>query len=298
MLTASAPTKSHRHFFSIVLLGFIWGSAFAIARYAITQGVPPLGYAFWQTLGPAVILLCFTLFFRKKNKAPIVMTKNIWAYFLFTGLIGILIPNTNRYLITAHVPSGTLAVMINSTPLFIYPLALLTREDNFKLKKLLGFIAGIAGLFIIVFSGTSSHPYQIHRWDLIALISPFCYALCAVYIAKKRPENLASATLVMGMLFFAALFLTPIMILTHQLYVPTWSILSLAILAEIILSTIGYVLLFEILKKVGAISYSLSDSVVAITGLFWGWLFFQEPLGLLIILAVILIVLGIRLASS
>jgi drug/metabolite transporter (DMT)-like permease len=40
----------------LLLLGVIWGSGYVIARYATLHNVPPLGYSFWQSLGPAVLV--------------------------------------------------------------------------------------------------------------------------------------------------------------------------------------------------------------------------------------------------
>ena len=35
----------------LISLGLVWGSGYAIARFAVTNGVTPLGYTFWQCLG-------------------------------------------------------------------------------------------------------------------------------------------------------------------------------------------------------------------------------------------------------
>jgi len=48
----------------LILLGVLWGSGYSLARYATTHGVAPLGYAFWQSLGPALLLSLYILFKR------------------------------------------------------------------------------------------------------------------------------------------------------------------------------------------------------------------------------------------
>ena len=45
----------------LIFLGALWGSGYALARYAISAGVPFLGYAFWQTVGPACLLLSYDI---------------------------------------------------------------------------------------------------------------------------------------------------------------------------------------------------------------------------------------------
>ena len=51
---------------------------------------------------------------------------------------------------------------------------------------------------------------------------------------------------------------------------------DLFIVIEIILSSIGYVLFFELLRVAGAVFYSLVGCIVALAGLFWGYIIFGE----------------------
>ena len=69
------------------------------------------------------------------------------------------------------------------------------------------------------------------------------------------------------------------------------------ILLEIALSSLGYVLFFQLLKIAGAVFYSLVGGMVAITGLFWGWLLFNERLSALSSSAVVSIIIGIWLVA-
>jgi hypothetical protein len=54
-----APRPSGRAWLPLVLLlvlGTLWCGTFTLSKIAIGGGVPPLGYAFWQALGPALLL--------------------------------------------------------------------------------------------------------------------------------------------------------------------------------------------------------------------------------------------------
>ncbi len=109
----------------LLTLGFIWGAGYSLAKFAITNGAPPLGYSFWQSLGPA-LLLSVVYFFKQRKSLPILLH---WRYFLLCGLLGIALPNTNMYYAASHVPAGLLAVLVNTVPLIVYPLALLFRME-------------------------------------------------------------------------------------------------------------------------------------------------------------------------
>src|SRR5579863_9025259 len=94
----------------LLLLGMIWGTGYSIARFAMTHGVNPLGYSFWQSVGPA--LLIGLLAYRRKH--DITLSTAHYRYYFICGLTGIAIPNTNMYFAAPHLPAGLLAVIVNT----------------------------------------------------------------------------------------------------------------------------------------------------------------------------------------
>lgn len=271
----------------LVFLGLIWGSGYSIAKYATMNGVSPLGYAYWQSLGPAV-LMCLILFSRKESLPK---DKKHIRFYGICGLLGIAIPNTNMYLIAPHLPAGILAVIVNTVPIITYPLALLLQQENFSQKRFWGVFAGFVGIIIMI--GLPSNTLSL--WTLLALISPLSFSLCALYINRYRPQNLSSLTLSAGMLIASSLLLSPLIFLTKSFYplmlpfsLPDW-----IVVLEILLSTLGYVIFFLLLKKAGPVYYSLVGGIVSITGLFWGGIIFHEGLSIRNALAVGLIFLAL-----
>lgn len=255
----------------LVLLGFIWGSGYSLARYAMTHEVPPLGYSFWQALGPALLLTLSSLF-TKDN--PLWQRQN-WPYFLVCGLLGIAIPNTNMYFIASHLPAGLLAVLVNTVPLLVYPLALITRQERFDGWRMLALLMGVAGIIMIIAPGSSG---LISRWTLMALISPLGFALCSIYIGSHQPARLHAIQAASGMLLAASLLLIPLVIQQHAFYplTPPFTPVKQVIILEILLSSAGYFIFFKLIRLAGPVFYSLTGGVVALTGLFWGFVLFAE----------------------
>lgn len=274
----------------LLLLGITWSLGYSIARYCTTNGVHPLGYAFWQSLGPAILLtvLCFAL------KIPPSIKRQTIFFYLFAGLIGISLPNANMYLSAKHLPAGILAVVINTAPLFTYLLALAFKEETFHPRRFAGIILTFFGLLILaqphVLLEESSTP-----WLYSALLTPFAFSLCAVFISKYRPDNSHSLSLASGMLCASTLWLTPVVIVSGHFY----SMHSFApmqnrlMLLEIALSSFGYWILFVLLRKAGAVYYSLIGGVVAIAGLLWGYVFFGESQTIYSLFAISSIIVGI-----
>ncbi len=275
----------------LFLLGIVWGSGYSIAHYATTHGVSPIGYAFWQSLGPALVL---TLLCQSSPEAISLSKKQI-PFYLVCGLIGIAIPNTNMYFAAKHLPAGLLAVVVNTVPIMTYLMAFAIKEENFSWPRLFGVLSCVAGIMLLIFPGEISMNTHETPWILASLLTPFSFALCAVYSTKFRPVDGHSLTLSAGMLIVSTLLLVPIVFASKDFY-PLWPPFHLQdwlIIVEIILSSAGYVIFFRLLKIAGAVFYSLVGGVVSLTGLVWGWVFFQESLDNKQKLAILCILLGI-----
>lgn len=255
----------------LIVLGFIWGSGYTLAKFAMTNGVPPLGYAFWQSLGPALLL---TLFCFSKQSCPLFQPQ-YWIYFLVCGLVGIAIPNTNMYFIASHIPAGLLAVLVNTVPLLVYPMALIAGQERFDSWRILALLLGMTGIWLII---SPTNQDLVSGWTLLALISPLAFAFCSIYITAKQPSTLNVLQSASGMLLSASLLLTPLVIQQHAFYPLTLSFTPVerVVLLEIALSSIGYLLFFKLVNLAGPVFYSLTGGIVALTGLFWGFVIFHE----------------------
>lgn len=279
----------------LLLLGFIWGSGYSLAGLAMKNHVHPLGYSFWQSIGPAV----FTTFLCYFSNLPIPFSTTYLRYYFICGLLGIALPNTIMYFVVAkYLTAGITAVLMNTTPVMTYVLALLFQQERFIVKRFLGVLLAVCGLFGVFFI---THPNQDLSsqsqifWVLITLISPLCFSACAIYATSQRPENSHSLSVSAGMLICSSILLTPVVIATNSFYPfsTPFSTAEWVIIIEILLSSLGYILLFQLLKLSGAVYYSLVSGVVALTGLFWGWLIFNETLSLFLWIAISLILIGI-----
>ncbi len=287
----SSSFKTIRAITLLFLLGFIWGSGYSLAKLAMLNGVPPLGYSFWQALGPA-LLLTFSSLCSKKTA---VFHTHHWFYFLICGLIGIAIPNTNMYFIASHISAGLLAILVNTVPLIVYPLALLSRQERPDFWR---FIALILGVFGIIFLISSPVTGLYSKWTLLTLITPFSFALCSIYIGLRRVP-IHSIEAASGMLLMASLLLTPLVIQQHAFY-PLTLPLTLpkqVIILEMILSSIGYLLFFMLVRTAGPVFYSITGGVVALTGMFWGYVLFNEIPSPIQGTATVFIILAIALLS-
>lgn len=280
----------------LILLGTIWGTGYSIARFAMTNGVPPLGYSFWQSLGPAIIIGLITLI---RNKT-LTLSIDRARFYLICGLTGIVIPNTSMYYAASHLPASILAIIVNTVPIIAYPMALFAGLEKFNWQRMIGIMIAFSGLMLIILPKSSLPDPNMVPWVLSTLITPLSFAFCSIYISRYRPADSDTLTLTAGMLSFSSLLLIPLVILGHGFYsfhlpptTPDW-----IVFLEIILSSIGYLLFFQLLKVAGPVYYSLVDTIVVLTGVFWGYVIFGEILNLWTGAAVSLILIALILVTK
>lgn len=285
--------------FLLLSLGIFWGSGYSIARYCVTHGVSSLGYSFWQSLGPALFLCLADLFLRRKKSALLsFFHPTLWLYFLACGLIGIALPNTLMYYAAAHLPSSILAVLINTAPLMIYPLALISRQERFQVLRLVALALGCIGIILIITHIQKKWPEQHgFHWASLALITPLCFALSVCFINPFKPIALHPLTAASGMLLFSSFILLPFLLHFHAFYPLDLNLISFLILLEIVLSSLGYVIFFRLIYLAGPVYYSFVGGVIVITGIVLGKTLFHDPWSLLDTLGTVFILLAIYLIS-
>lgn len=278
----------------LLSLGFLWGTGYAIARYVMTHGIPAASYSFWESLGPAFLLFLLALYLRKPATTSAYSLSHL-RYYLIAGLTGIAIPNTCMYFAAAHLPAGLLAVIVNTVPVIAWPLAVIAGLERIHLPRLLGLTLAITGLAFIVLPKSELPAGDSWGWMLLALITPFSFALCTVHITKFRPQGTGPVPIAAGMMIAASMLLLPMVLLSGDFYVPSWplSVPDALIILETVLSSLGYILFFELLRVAGPVYYSLVDTTVSLTGLASGYFLFHEKIGFSAGCGIVLILLGV-----
>lgn len=291
----SKISESLRALGLLFFLGILWGSGYSIARFATTHDITPLGYAFWQSLGPAILTSLFCLF----NRYSLPLHKSNVYYYLICGLVGIAIPNSNMYISSAKLPASLLAILVNTVPLITYLFTLVLRQERFSLLRFLGIILGFLGILCLVIPKASLPSFAMIPWIFITLLTPICFASCAIYAAAQQKNRGNVVIQAAGMLTVSAILLLPIVLYTGNFYwpKPPFSATDWVILLEIVLSTIGYILFFQLLRLAGAVYYSLVGGIVMLAGIFWSWLIFGETLNIWTSVTTLLILAGIYLVT-
>jgi drug/metabolite transporter (DMT)-like permease len=280
----------------LLCLGLTWGTSFSIARFAMESGITPLGYLFWQTVGPACLLFLLIFFIQKRHFA---FTSNQLIFYIITGFFGILLPNYCMFESATHVPSGILGLIVNTSPIITYLLSLAFLLEKFQIRRFCGVLLALFGLYMLFAPKANFAANLGSFWILFAFLTPFFLALCTVFIVKFKPNHTNSLELACGMLIAASIIVIPVTFLKGQFHpLTTLNTPNLIILLEIGLSSLGFVLFFELLRVSGPVYYSLVSCLVALSGLGWGYLVFHETLVGTEIIAILSVVSSIYLVGN
>ncbi|MBY0379785.1 MAG: EamA family transporter, partial [Burkholderiales bacterium] len=114
-----------------------------------------------------------------------------------------------------------------------------------------------------------------------------------VFISRFKPQQENILNLSLWMLLISTMVISPVTFYTNEFYALGINYNTFLIILEIVLSTVGYVLMFLVIQRAGPVLFVLVNGVSAIAGLFYGRLLFDQQISLVAYFAIGLIVLAI-----
>lgn len=280
----------------LVVLSMLWGATFSISKVAIEAGVAPLGYALWQVIGAAVVLLL--AHFLKRERLHI-RPQHLFFWGV-TGLLGVAAPISSMYIAIGHIPAGMMAIVAASVPLFTYALTGALRLERFSWYRIIGLSLGFAGAALLLAARAGLPGGGITLWIGVAFLMPFFYAVGTTYTARSRPAGSPTLPLTVGMLVFAAAGLLPIVIVTGNFYVPTYQVgpAELAIAGQIVVASLGYILFFKLIQIAGPTYFSQVGYLVTVSGLLYAMLLLGERYSLWVWAGAAVLMTGVALVNK
>ncbi len=280
---------------SITLLfsvGIVYPLIFTMNKTAVEAGTPPVAFAFWQTLGAAIVLLAIAVF---RGTLPRLTWPHLRAYTLI-GLFGISAPLALLTWLAPKLPTGLLSMVVILSPPITYLLALGFGLERLRLLGVLGVLCGLGGVLLMVVSEGSLPPGMVW-WLLLALLAPASFALTNNLAALIPPPETPVISMAAGVVAAATVMLAPMMIGLGETYVvpgPSTTA-DLAILGAAGITCLMYVSFLIIVAAAGPVFFSQFNYIVVIAGLGWGVLFFQESHSAYVWAAAVLMLIGVAL---
>jgi len=280
-------------YFLLVLLAFIWASAFFNIKIA-TYSYGPLTIAFLRIFFGAipVILLCYF------KKIKIEAFSKDWYWFAAIGIINLVIPFFLIAYGVQKIQSNLAAILMASTPLSASLLAhFFTSNEKINLTKSVGVLVGFSGIVFLFSDNILINSENFTSAILIVCGSTFYVigGLLTLKISGKRNENVTASILIWG-----SIVLFPISLLIEH----PWnfsprldSTISLIYLG--IFSTgIAWLLRFYILKHNGLVFQAQVAYLIPIFGVILGFLILNEEITQKVIVSLIAVIIGIYIVKK
>jgi drug/metabolite transporter (DMT)-like permease len=279
----------------LLVLGTNWGLGFTLGKVGVSGGLHPLAYAFWQCFGGGLVLVAIA---RWRGQPPPLRAGPL-RYYLICGVTNIAMPNFVALTAVRHIPVGIIVLLVSLGPLVTYAVALLWRIERFSARRVLGIAVGLLGAAMILVPKTSLPSPDAYLWVLFGMITPLCYGVSNVYLGVARPADVPSLALGGAMQLGAAAALLPLALASGTMHVPFPPLTNaeIANLSHIVVSSLGSLIFFELMRLRGPVIASQVGYVVCLSGVFWGKLFFGEQHSLWVWAAMATIFAGLALVT-
>ncbi|MEQ9547589.1 MAG: DMT family transporter [Marinobacter sp.] len=266
-----------------------------LSKIAMSLGMTPLAYAFWQAFGGGLILLVF-----QRQARTIRWRGAIARYFGFSALTAIAVPNVLAFIVVAKIGSGLTATLYALPSLATYAIALTLRMETLSAYRAMGLLMGVAGCVLILSPSPAGIGEETLSWLMLGLLIPLSLAIGNVYRTTHWPRGATPEQLAPGMLLGGAIVILVVIVLRGEAATllvdhPTlWGILII----QSVVTAVGYRGFFQLQKHSSPTFLSQLGFVITPAGLLFGILFLKESFGWVVWGGVALLMVGVVLANK
>jgi drug/metabolite transporter (DMT)-like permease len=275
----------------LVAVGAIWGASFVFIEIAL-RDTPPLVIAAGRVSLAALTIGTVLLFLG----APLPRDRSTWRLLTVIGLFNTALPFLLISWGQKFTTGGESAILMSFGPILALALShVLTKDDRITPTKSLGMLCGLAGVVVLVYTPAELQPTYGLAGRLAIIGAAASYALSSVL--ARRVGHLSALSVSAAVTFTATAYMIPIALLIEgpaAVKLSTDSLVSLIYLG-VVATGIGFLLRFQIIRYNGASFMSQAGYLVPLFGIFWGWLWLDERLGINALVALALILAGIGL---
>jgi len=262
---------------AFILLGLAWGSSFLWIKIAV-QEIGPFTLVALRLLFGILGLLAVVAFTRPQWPG----SRRLWLVLVVLGLTNTAVPFVLISWGELYIDSAVAAILNSTVPLFTMVIAhLFLSDDRLTLPRLVGLLAGFAGVIVILSRDLDFNGGFEGRvlGQVAVLIAALFYAGSGVY-ARRNTHGLSPIVQALVPLLVADSAIWLAVPLTESPF--TLPQLSLTWLAVVWLGLVGscfaYLLYYYLLHSIGPTRTTLVTYVFPLVGVALGVLFLNELL--------------------
>ena len=293
---SSAPGSRLWFTFLILVCGIAWSLVFSLAKIAGESVHHSLGLAFWTGLGGGLMLLGLSACRRKHLPLDL----RSLGFYVIGSVFVTALPTVLIFEIAPRIGPGKLAITVALAPLMTYGGAIVAGIDRGTALRLAGLGLGFGAILLIMLPAAVDDGAVALIWLLIALCIPVTYATGNLLLALRGPRGVDAFALVGAFQLVGAAILLPITLLTGTFAAPggSWDASQWAVLAMIVLSSLGLSLFLYVLQRTGPVFAAQANYIITIFGVIWGIVLFDESHSPWVWASLVILLSGIALVQE
>lgn len=297
----SIASKFERPWFGVLCAlaaTFIWSTNFVLAR-GVNELIPPVTLAFLRWSVAVVVLAPFAL---KSLGREWPLIKRYARYLTFCGLLSVTLYNTLIYIAAHTTVTVNMAVINESTPLFIIFFSRLLLGERLTRLKIMGVFMTTIGVLLLVSDGQLQNllGLSFRIGDIWVLAAALVFGLYSILI-KKRPAEMGLIIFTFASFICGWIFLLPFFC-WEALTTPTVSydvnVVGVICYLGIFASILAYIAWTRAVQLIGPARSALIYYLLPVFSAIQAILFLNEPLRAIHIVSFIMIIGGVVIANQ
>jgi drug/metabolite transporter (DMT)-like permease len=275
-MSVSNPTP--RLVFDYALLGLLatlWGASYTFIKLGIAT-IPPVTLIAARTLIAGLLLLAIL----QLRGIRLPHDRETWKRFLFQACLNSVVPFTLIAWAEYSVDAGLAVILNSTTPIFTFLLTVaITRHEPTTARKLLGVIAGMAGICLIVGLQALNGLGRELVSQLAIIAATISYAGAAIF--GRNFKGLDPLVPAAGSMLCGTVLLIPASLVIDRPWTLEPSTSSiLALLGLSVFSTaLAFAIYFRLIHTLGSVGTTAQAYLRVPIGVGIGVLFLGESLG-------------------
>jgi drug/metabolite transporter (DMT)-like permease len=274
-------------------ISFFWGTTWIASKEGVKHMPPMQLVALRQLFGG----LCYLLYFLyQRHPWP---NKRQWRTILVLSVLNFMLSNGLSTWGVKYISSGLGAIIGSIFPLWIVIISLF-RGQKTTWKAVAGLVVAFVGICVIFYDYLNDFLEPEFRFGiLLSVIATFTWALSSIYIKENKTNFNPYFSLGLQMLLSSIVISTAIVWngsaipLAAIPAISWWSIAYLVVFGSV-LTFIAFIYALEHLPTEISSLYAYINPMVA---LFFGYILFNEPLTVPIVLGGIITIIGLYVVN-
>lgn len=276
----------------------IWSTNFVLAR-GVNDLVPPVTLAFLRW---TVAVLALAPFASGTLRREWPLIKENVKYLLFCGILSVTLYNTLIYIAAHTTVTVNLAVINESTPLFIIIFAWLLLGEKFTPLKAVGVATTTFGVLLLISNGDINNLLNLsfRLGDLWVLAAAIVFGIYSILI-QKRPAKMSLVTFIFSTFVLGWILLIPFFCwetVVTEAVIYDLKLISVIFYLGIFASIIAYVAWTRAVQIIGPARSALIYYLLPVFSGLQAIIFLDEPLKVIHVISFLLIIGGVILANQ